>query len=160
MKAYPQIAWQHTWLLVHVLVSWNTASCTQWTRLRYVKDASICLILEFYDLYFFFPWLFQTRMQSLCPVTGTRHIGIYSTISSMVRYEGLFRPFRGMSAVVAGAGPAHAMFFSSYEVLKNYFSASGKVKSDHIAHGKNNLHRVNCWKTKSLNYTFVTQNLF
>ncbi|CAG0890282.1 unnamed protein product [Darwinula stevensoni] len=76
----------------------------------------------------------KTRMQSLCPVTGARHIGIYGTISSMVRYEGLFRPFRGMSAVVVGAGPAHAMFFSSYEVLKNYFSVSGKVKSDHTAH--------------------------
>lgn len=29
-----------------------------------------------------------------------------------------FRPIRGMTAVVAGAGPAHAFYFASYEYTK------------------------------------------
>ena len=38
---------------------------------------------------------------------------------TMVKEEGLFRPMRGMSAMVAGAGPAHAMYFGSLEMGKH-----------------------------------------
>ncbi|XP_057672726.1 mitoferrin isoform X1 [Diorhabda carinulata] len=61
----------------------------------------------------------KTRMQSLA-ATGTEGIG--ETLLRMVRHEGLLRPVRGMSAMVVGAGPSHALYFSSYEFLKNYFS--------------------------------------
>lgn len=37
----------------------------------------------------------------------------------MIRKEGVLRPMRGMGAVVLGAGPAHAMYFSSYECLRD-----------------------------------------
>ncbi|CAG9818574.1 unnamed protein product [Phaedon cochleariae] len=60
----------------------------------------------------------KTRMQSLT----TASTGISETLSKMVRHEGLLRPVRGMSAMVVGAGPSHALYFSSYEYLKKTFT--------------------------------------
>lgn len=37
----------------------------------------------------------------------------------MVKKEGALRPMRGIGAVVLGAGPAHALYFSSYEYLRD-----------------------------------------
>lgn len=55
----------------------------------------------------------------------------------MVKNEGLFRPVRGMSAVVVGAGPSHALYFSSYEYLKNTFTHYTKSERYHtLAWGK------------------------
>lgn len=56
-------------------------------------------------------------MQSLAP-SAVRE-GISGTFLRMVKTEGLLRPVRGLSAMVIGAGPSHALYFSSYEYLKN-----------------------------------------
>ena len=37
---------------------------------------------------------------------------------SMIQEEGMIRPWRGMSAMAFGAGPAHAMYFSCLEIGK------------------------------------------
>uniref|UniRef100_T1PDS6 Mitochondrial carrier protein n=1 Tax=Musca domestica TaxID=7370 RepID=T1PDS6_MUSDO len=58
----------------------------------------------------------KTRMQSLSPATSK--LNITATFQNMVRKEGIFRPIRGVTAVVAGAGPAHALYFGSYEMSK------------------------------------------
>lgn len=58
----------------------------------------------------------KTRMQSLSPISNGQTI--VSTFANMVKNEGLFRPIRGMTAVVAGAGPAHALYFATYEYSK------------------------------------------
>ncbi|XP_044755857.1 mitoferrin-1 [Coccinella septempunctata] len=58
----------------------------------------------------------KTRMQSL---SRTNQHGIIDTFYRMVKKEGLFRPVRGMSAMVVGAGPSHALYFSTYEYIKN-----------------------------------------
>jgi solute carrier family 25 iron transporter 28/37 len=62
----------------------------------------------------------KTRMQSLSPA----HSGetVFSTLTKMVRQEGFLRPFRGAGAVVLGAGPAHAFYFSAYEFTKTTLS--------------------------------------
>ncbi|XP_065351002.1 mitoferrin-1 [Cloeon dipterum] len=60
----------------------------------------------------------KTRMQSLNNFGGPATRGIYDTLSQMVRQEGILRPCRGMSALVVGAGPAHALYFSCYEYSK------------------------------------------
>lgn len=57
-------------------------------------------------------------MQSL--TSGSEGIG--ETLIRMIRQEGMFRPVRGMSAMVVGAGPSHALYFSSYEFLKDTLS--------------------------------------
>lgn len=54
-------------------------------------------------------------MQSLQAARGE---GISETFLRMVRHEGLLRPVRGMSIMVLGAGPSHAVYFSSYEFFK------------------------------------------
>lgn len=62
----------------------------------------------------------KTRMQSLSPVTSGH--SITTTLSNMVKKEGIFRPIRGVSAVIAGAGPAHAFYFGSYEFTKEFLT--------------------------------------
>lgn len=43
----------------------------------------------------------------------------YFLLNSMkIKIKNYFRPFRGVGAVVAGAGPAHALYFASYEKMK------------------------------------------
>ncbi|CAG9861141.1 unnamed protein product [Phyllotreta striolata] len=75
----------------------------------------------------------KTRMQSLA-ASGSEGIG--ETLIRMVRHEGLFRPVRGMSAMVVGAGPSHALYFSSYEFLKeNLKSFFNSPKCDTLAFG-------------------------
>ncbi|XP_023292025.2 mitoferrin [Lucilia cuprina] len=58
----------------------------------------------------------KTRMQSLSPATSKYNIT--ATFTNMIKKEGILRPIRGVSAVVAGAGPAHALYFGSYEMSK------------------------------------------
>ena len=63
----------------------------------------------------------QTRMQSLACEKQHR-MGIAEMLRGMVREEGMFRPIRGVSAMVAGAGPAHAMYFGCIETGKRLSS--------------------------------------
>uniref|UniRef100_U5ETE7 Putative mitochondrial carrier protein mrs3/4 n=1 Tax=Corethrella appendiculata TaxID=1370023 RepID=U5ETE7_9DIPT len=60
----------------------------------------------------------KTRMQSLSHMRV--HDTIMTTYRDMIKTEGLLRPFRGMGAVVAGAGPAHAFYFGAYEYSKEF----------------------------------------
>lgn len=62
---------------------------------------------------------FQTRMQSLTGFGGPAYRGVTETLVGMIRQEGILRPVRGMSALVVGAGPAHALYFSCYEYSKD-----------------------------------------
>ena len=41
-------------------------------------------------------------------------------MQTMIKEEGILRPWRGMYAMAAGAGPAHAMYFTCLEVGKEY----------------------------------------
>lgn len=59
-------------------------------------------------------------MQSLTTATP---YSIRQVMARMVAQEGLLRPIRGMQIVVMGAGPAHALYFSSYEYLKELYTA-------------------------------------
>lgn len=54
----------------------------------------------------------RTRMQSLVD-----HRSFVKTVVQSISNE-KFKLYRGMSAVIAGAGPAHALYFSAYENLK------------------------------------------
>lgn len=58
----------------------------------------------------------KTRLQSIANVSN--NLGIRQTLSRMIETEGFLRPVRGVSVVVAGAGPAHALYFSCYESVK------------------------------------------
>ncbi|CAB0030425.1 unnamed protein product [Trichogramma brassicae] len=72
----------------------------------------------------------KTRRQIMTPGPGGG-VGIITEIGNMMRQEGIFRPFRGISAMVIGAGPAHALYFSCYEYLKDRISST-KLLSGHL----------------------------
>ena len=72
-------------------------------------------------------------MQSL--VCEKQHNGLRKVFTTMVREEGMFRPLRGLSAMAAGAGPAHAMYFSALEKTREYLIEYGRMQ-EHVASGK------------------------
>lgn len=79
-------------------------------------------------------------MQSLSKDYRALGLGIRQVMFRMVTQEGVLRPVRGIQAVVAGAGPAHALYFSSYEYLKHSFTAQGF--NSHLASGNLNFEMI------------------
>ncbi|KAI5715068.1 hypothetical protein M8J77_010032 [Diaphorina citri] len=63
----------------------------------------------------------KTRMQSLTTSSQTGR-GMGEVFRGMVAQEGVLRPLRGVNAVILGAAPAHALYFSCYEYLKDTFT--------------------------------------
>lgn len=57
-------------------------------------------------------------MQSLAPSPEASYKSLKDGLVKMVNTEGLFKTVRGVTAVIAGAGPAHAMYFAAYEGIK------------------------------------------
>jgi len=72
-------------------------------------------------------------MQILVPDPRADYRNILHAFYRIIRYEGLHMTMRGVSATVYGAGPAHALYYSSYEKIKALLSRSDH--SNHIAHG-------------------------
>jgi len=70
-------------------------------------------------------------MQSLAPAGNIN--SIWGVLSRMVTQEGVLRPVRGMTAVVCGAGPAHALYFSCYEAMKTKLTHTSL--NSHVAFG-------------------------
>lgn len=63
----------------------------------------------------------KTRMQALkCERKLAK--GIFSNVAAMMKEEGALRPMRGATVVISGAGPAHALYFSSYEHVKKHLN--------------------------------------
>jgi len=59
----------------------------------------------------------KTRMQSLS-CSKQRSLSMRQMMRTIVQEEGILRPWKGMSAMALGAGPAHAMYFTCLEVGK------------------------------------------
>lgn len=68
----------------------------------------------------------KTRMQSL---SAESYQTIRGGFMKMVSTEGLSRPVWGMNAVILGAGPAHAAYFSAYEAIKRIGYSHGQKNS-------------------------------
>ncbi|KAB2050590.1 hypothetical protein ERO13_A13G234700v2 [Gossypium hirsutum] len=73
----------------------------------------------------------KTHMQALgsCPI---KSVGVRHALRSILKSEGLPGLYRGIGAMGLGAGPAHAVYFSVYEVCKKYFS--GENPNNSAAH--------------------------
>lgn len=83
-------------------------------------------------------------MQSLIPTScGSYYCSIREVWSHMVKQEGMLRPMRGMGAVVVGAGPAHALYFSSFEYLRDKITHQTGLNST-ISSGKG---KFSVWST-------------
>ena len=59
----------------------------------------------------------KTRMQSLS-ATGNTSKSLLSQISKISSVEGSFALWKGVQSVILGAGPAHAVYFGTYEFCK------------------------------------------
>lgn len=61
----------------------------------------------------------KTRMQAIgCSAPKFQSTSIVKNIMHIMKEEGKFRPIQGVQAMALGAGPAHALYFLSYETLK------------------------------------------
>lgn len=92
-------------------------------------------LLSCYPTFTAVPFAFQTRMQSLRPHPNAVYRNIYHAFGSMMKKEGLFAPLRGMNVVALGAGPAHALYFSTYEAMKKFINGN-QTAYNPLSHGK------------------------
>lgn len=88
-------------------------------------------------LFFYIFYSFQTRMQALQPDPRARYKGVVDGLSQILRGEGIWNTIRGINAVVGGAGPAHALYFSCYEHIKRKMMMCGG--NQQMANGNLNL---------------------
>ncbi|KAI1278020.1 Mitoferrin-1 [Halotydeus destructor] len=77
----------------------------------------------------------KTRMQSLNPNPKAAYRSVSEAFTKMIKHEGWMRPTKGMSVMVVGAGPAHAMYFACYEKMKRVFSGTESGSKSPLAQG-------------------------
>jgi solute carrier family 25 iron transporter 28/37 len=68
----------------------------------------------------------KTRMQMIHTHPHANYQGIFHAMSKISLHEGSKRLFRGISSVIIGAGPAHAMHFCTYETAKKFLIPNGQ----------------------------------
>eukprot|EP01018_Ginkgo_biloba_P004583 Gb_38633 [translate_table: standard] len=75
----------------------------------------------------------KTRIQMLGSAGGSIHSAVGRTLMSIMKNEGPLGLYRGIGAMGLGAGPAHAVYFSVYEVCKE--KLGGNLPGHHpLAH--------------------------
>ncbi|KAI9092446.1 mitochondrial carrier [Phlyctochytrium arcticum] len=79
----------------------------------------------------------KTRMQVLSPNPQAIYSGVTNALSRITTVEGFSALWRGVSSVIIGAGPAHALYFATYEQCKEVFKEmdSGHHHLSHAAAG-------------------------
>lgn len=75
-------------------------------------------------------------MQILNPTPGTVYNGVIQGTYRIARGEGILNLWRGMSSVVVGAGPAHAVYFATYEAVKHVMGGNQAGMHHPLAAGK------------------------
>jgi solute carrier family 25 iron transporter 28/37 len=72
----------------------------------------------------------KTRIQAVTAHGVAQYNNVFTALPHIVRTEGVRRLYRGVSAVAVGAIPSHALYFATYEKLKD---ALGGNEEDHHA---------------------------
>lgn len=62
----------------------------------------------------------QTRMQVFTTQPAAIYTGMTNAFSRITNTEGASRLWRGVWSVILGAGPAHAVYFGTYEAVKDF----------------------------------------
>ncbi|ORY15801.1 mitochondrial carrier domain-containing protein [Clohesyomyces aquaticus] len=75
--------------------------------------------------------LLKTRMQVVNPSPTAVYTGISNAMVTISRVEGFRTLWRGLSSVVLGAGPAHAVYFASYETVKHALGGNEGGQEEH-----------------------------
>uniref|UniRef100_A0A2P2I2F9 Mitoferrin-1 n=1 Tax=Hirondellea gigas TaxID=1518452 RepID=A0A2P2I2F9_9CRUS len=77
----------------------------------------------------------KTRMQCLAPSPEASYTSVREGLTKMIMREGIMTPIKGVNAVILGAGPAHALYFSAYEGIKHRFGSSNSFTNDIVNAG-------------------------
>lgn len=64
-------------------------------------------------------------MQILQPTPQAAYSGVINAASRITTTEGARTLWRGVNSVIMGAGPAHALYFATYEHAKQAFGGNG-----------------------------------
>jgi solute carrier family 25 iron transporter 28/37 len=75
-------------------------------------------------------------MQILNPNPQAVYNGIVHAIQRIRTTEGAQAMWRGISSMVIGAGPSHALYFATYEHCKELFGGNSTDEHHFIATGK------------------------
>ncbi|KAF2667200.1 mitochondrial carrier [Microthyrium microscopicum] len=75
--------------------------------------------------------LLKTRMQVVNPSPTAVYSGISNAMVTITKVEGFRTLWRGVSSVVVGAGPAHAVYFATYESVKHAMGGNEGGKHEH-----------------------------
>jgi Mitochondrial carrier protein len=70
-------------------------------------------------------------MQVVNPSPTAVYSGISNAMVTISRVEGFRTLWRGVSSVVVGAGPAHAVYFATYESVKQAMGGNAGGNSEH-----------------------------
>lgn len=77
----------------------------------------------------------KTRMQIISPQPGAVYNGMIQGTYRIATSEGIRNLWRGMSSVVVGAGPAHAVYFATYEAVKHLMGGNKAGEHHPLAAG-------------------------
>ncbi|UPX19162.1 Fe(2+) transporter, variant 2 [Ascochyta rabiei] len=76
--------------------------------------------------------MLKTRMQVINPgPTATYQNSIANALVTVSRAEGFRSLWKGLSSVILGAGPAHAVYFASYEAAKHALGGNEGESHEH-----------------------------
>ncbi|KAI0272485.1 mitochondrial carrier [Gloeopeniophorella convolvens] len=75
----------------------------------------------------------KTRMQVFAASPAAVYTGIGNAFTRISSTEGVRALWRGVSSVIMGAGPAHAVHFGTYEAIKEFAGGNREVKPNHLA---------------------------
>jgi asparaginyl-tRNA synthetase len=70
-------------------------------------------------------------MQIVNPSPTAMYTGISNAMVTISRVEGFRTLWRGLSSVIIGAGPAHAVYFASYEAVKQSLGGNEGANDEH-----------------------------
>lgn len=71
----------------------------------------------------------------LKPNPNATYKNIIHAMRCMIKGEGIMAPLRGINIVAIGAGPAHALYFSSYEYVKKLLNGNNQ-KYNALSYGR------------------------
>lgn len=83
-------------------------------------------------------------MQVLNPNPSAVYNGMIQGTYKMATGEGIMSLWRGMSSVVVGAGPAHAVYFATYEAVKHLMGGNRVGVHHPLAAGMTSLPSDTC----------------
>jgi solute carrier family 25 iron transporter 28/37 len=96
------------------ILDWEDSRPAEFSFIKHMIAGSWAGIMEHWGM---FPFdTVKTHMQA-----SAKKIGFISTITRLYREHGLWRFYKGVNVMASGCIPAHACYFSIYEIAKEKF---------------------------------------